>query len=223
MLKIFPKPQMPNKKICCIVGAGETERLYINRESFFIIAADGGLERLGDISPDIIVGDFDSLGFVPNSQNTVILPVEKDVTDTAYAASMGEEKGFDTFVIYGGTGGRPDHTLANLSLLADLSKRGKRAFLIGEEFIITAITNGETCLPKHTDETVSVFSFSEKSFGVNIKGLKYCLKDYTLESVKALGVSNSFIGKSASVSVEKGTLIVMWQEKDLKNFLDSLL
>lgn len=222
MLRMFLKRQMCNRGVCYIVGAGDTEGIYINREGSFVIAADGGFESLGDTTADIVVGDFDSLGFVPNHPKTVVLPEEKDDTDTAYAVSLGIKKGFKTFVIYGGVGGRPDHTLANISLIADLSLRGYRGYLIGEGFITTAVTNGKIKLPVNANGVVSVFSFSDKCEGVNIEGFKYTLEDYTLRSDKALGVSNEFVGKEGSVSAKKGTLIIMWEEKNLKKFIDSL-
>ena len=214
---------MCNRGVCYIVGAGDTECIYINREGSFVIAADGGFEKLGDIIADIVVGDFDSLGFIPKQIETVVLPVEKDDTDTAYAVSLGIEKGFKTFVIYGGMGGRPDHTLANISLIADLSARGNRGYLIGEGFVTTAVTNGEIKLPVNAGGTVSVFAFSDKCEGVNIEGLKYTLDDYTLKSNRALGVSNAFIGEEALVSVKNGTLIVMWQEDNIKKFVDNFI
>ena len=83
MLRMFLKRQMCNRGVCYIVGAGNTEGIYINREGSFVIAADGGFESLGDTTADIVVGDFDSLGFVPNHPKTVVLPEEKDDTDTA--------------------------------------------------------------------------------------------------------------------------------------------
>ena len=214
---------MCDKGVCYIVGAGDTEGIYINREESFVIAADGGFERLGGITADIAVGDFDSLGFVPKQIETVVLPEEKDDTDTAYAVSLGEQRGFKTFVIYGGMGGRPDHTLANISLIADLSVRGNRGYLIGEGFVTTAVTNGEITLPLHTSGTVSVFAFSDKCEGVNIEGLKYTLDDYTLKSNRALGVSNAFIGEEASVSVKNGTIIVMWEEDNIEKFIDNFI
>ena len=209
-------------KICYVIGAGQLPLLYIKKENAIIIAADGGLKHLNGIKPDVVVGDFDSLGYIPEQENTVILPIEKDVTDMQYAISLGEEKGFDTFVIYGGTGGRPDHTMANYALLCNLSKKGKRGYLIGDGYITTAITDAAFCLPFKETGTVSVFSATEKALGVTEKGLKYSLKNHTLTFTDPLGVSNSFVGEDASVSVSNGTLFVMWEESDLKNFIDNL-
>lgn len=70
-----------------------------------VIAADGGYAYLKsiDITPDIVIGDFDSLGYVPCEVKTIALPAEKDVTDTAAAIETGWSKGYRVFCIYGGT------------------------------------------------------------------------------------------------------------------------
>ncbi len=209
-------------KICYIIGAGDLPLLYIKKENSFIIAADGGLSKLGDITPDVTVGDFDSLGFVPENDNTVVLPVEKDVTDMKYAVDTGIIKGCNTFVLYGGTGGRPDHTFANYTLLCELTLRGKTGYLIGDGFVVTAIKDGGYALPLKQSGTVSVFAAGDKAEGVSIKGLKYPLNSNTLTFSNPLGVSNSFIGEQAEVSVKNGTLLIMWEENNVKEFIDNL-
>lgn len=209
--------------ICYVIGAGELPLVYIsNRNESLIIAADGGFKHLGEIKPDIVVGDFDSLGFVPDCPNTVVLPVEKDVTDMCCAANIGLEKGCKTFVIYGGTGGRPDHTFANYALMSALCKKGAEAYLIGNGFVATVIKDGEFTLPLKENGTVSVFALENEAEGVTIDGLKYCLSKAHLSFSKPLGVSNSFIGKRATVSVQKGELLVIWEENNIKEFIDKL-
>lgn len=209
-------------KICYIIGAGNLPLLYIGQNKNLVIAADGGLARMGEEKPDIVVGDFDSLGFVPNEQNTVALPVKKDVTDMKYAVDMGIEADCDTFVLYGGTGGRPDHTFANIALLCELSQRGKRGYLIGDGYVTTAITNGKFRLPLKKQGTVSVFAAGDKSYGVTVKGLEYTLENFELSFSAPLGVSNSFIGEEAEISTENGTLIIMWQEENITKFIDNI-
>ncbi len=207
-------------KICYIIGAGDLPLLYI-REGGLVIAADGGLDRLGEIIPDLVVGDFDS-AVTPPPENAVILPIEKDVTDMRYAADMGLENGCDTFILYGGTGGRADHTFANYSLLCYLAEKGKRAYLLGDGFITTAVNNGGIKLRGEVGNTLSVFSAGDRAEGVTLKGLKYPLSDHTLTFSDPLGVSNSFIGREAEISVKSGTLLIMWEEKNVKEFIDKL-
>lgn len=208
--------------ICYIIGAGQLPQLYIKKQNSLIIAADGGYEKLGDITPDLVVGDFDSLGFVPKGDNVITLPVKKDITDMQCAVDIGIEKGFDTFVMYGGTGGRPDHTFANYALLCHIAKKGFRGYLVGENYIITAVHNSSLSLPSHQKGTVSVFSAEGISSGVFITGLEYTLQNASLSFDNPLGVSNSFVNKEGTVSVQNGTLLVMWQEENLKEFIDKL-
>ncbi len=209
-------------KICYVIGAGELPLLYIKKQDSLIIAADGGLKKLGDMSPDIVVGDFDSLGFAPDGENVITLPIKKDVTDMQYAVELGIEKGYETFVLYGGTGGRPDHTFANYALLCSLSERGLTGYLIGDGYVVTAVRNSSIKLPNNKDGTVSVFSTNKCAKGVTIKGLEYTLNDAELYFNNPLGVSNSFIGQQCEISVSDGTLLVMWEEKNIKNFIDKL-
>ena len=144
--------------ICYIIGAGQLPQLYIKKEDSLIIAADGGYEKLKEITPDIIVGDFDSLGFVPSGKNVVALPVKKDITDMQCAVDMGIEKECGTFVLYGGMGGRPDHSFANYALLCSIAKKGFKGYLIGEGYVVTAVHNASLTLPSYKEGTVSIFS-----------------------------------------------------------------
>ncbi len=178
----------------------------------YIIAADAGYEMLEKhgIVPDITVGDFDSAKKIPE-RNTVILPVEKDVTDTHAAVNIALEKGFDEIVIYGGMGGRPDHTFANFTLAAFLAVKGIKAYCVGEGYTVCAVKDGILEISGAPGKTVSVFSWSEKSEGVTLKGLKYHLDNAVLTNTFALGVSNSFEEASAEISVRSGTLLVMYE------------
>ena len=197
-------------KTCCIIGAGPIRSLSVPDDAF-IICADGGLTSAAkfNITPDLIVGDFDSLGVVPQGENVVVYPVEKDVTDSFIAIQRGLERGCDRFVLYGCLGGRLDHTLANIQHLQYLVEHGAQGMLIGDHETVTVIKNAAL----HFDETrtggISVFSLSEASEGVTIEGLYYEAKDITLTNGFPLGVSNSFIGQPATVSVQNGVLLVV--------------
>lgn len=178
-----------------------------------IIAADAGLENCEKfgLTPDITVGDFDSLGYVPEIKNVVKLPVEKDITDMYKAAFTAFEKCYNEIYIFGGVGGRPDHTYANIAMLADLADSGCKAYLISDDYVITALKNSSISFEKDMKGTISVFSFTDESSGVYEKGLKYTLDNARLTNKFPLGVSNSFIGENAQISVENGTLIIMYE------------
>ena len=200
-------------KICYIFGAGSCEGAYI-KNPFIVIGADGGYEYLlkNGIRADIVLGDFDSLGYIPKGENVMVLPREKDETDTAAAVRIGIEKGADTFIIYGGLGGRLDHTIANIQLICALNKKGYKAFLLGEHSVITIINDSEISFDSCLSGYVSVFAHSDTCEGVSIKGLKYCLDNARLKNSQALGVSNEFIGSPAKITVRSGALTVMWQQ-----------
>jgi thiamine pyrophosphokinase len=177
----------------------------------YIIAADGGLrhtQALG-IKPDAVLGDFDSLGFVP--EGAQVFPVEKDDTDAMLAVRLGLEKGFDRFVIYGGLDGpRLDHTIANLQTLCFLAQNGAQGHLVGSSHIVTALRAGQLRFSKTHRGIVSLFCLGEAAC-VSIRGLQYELERGELNSHFPLGVSNHFVGQEATVTVHSGTVVALWE------------
>lgn len=202
------------RKICYIVGASDTKGIFIDRrEDDYIIAADAGysaLEKLG-IVPDMVVGDMDSLGDVPDLENVIRHPVEKDDTDTALALAEGIKRGYRDFIIYGGLGRRLDHSIANIQNCAGMADHGARCWLWGEENAVCVFADDMISFEAGMVGTISVFAIG-RSYGVTLKGLKYTLSDACLTSFVPLGVSNSFTGRESSVAVTNGILAVMWTE-----------
>lgn len=199
--------------ICYIVGAGSMAGVALRpRPEDYVIAADGGfshVEALG-LRADLVLGDFDSLGRVPDHPNLRRHPAVKDDTDMLLAARTGDEMGFGTFVLLGGMGGRLDHTLANLQTLVWLSRRGRRAFLVGEGTAAAAVTNGTLRFAAREKGVISVFCAGEAAAGVWLTGLKYPLENAVLTCDMPLGVSNEFIGGESAVTVGEGTLLALW-------------
>lgn len=175
------------------------------------IAADGGLrhmELLG-LTPDVILGDFDSLGYVPQKAN--VFPVEKDDTDTMLAVRKGLELGCSRFVLYGALEGpRLDHTVANFQTLQFLADRGARGFLVGKDTVVTVLKNGSLTLPALQEGIVSVFCMGKDARGVSIRGLQYGLERGTLSAGFPLGVSNHLAGKEATICVEDGSVLILY-------------
>lgn len=200
---------------CYIVGAAPAQLPAIEKcPGDLLIAADGGLAacRAADLVPDLVVGDFDSLGTVPAGDNVVLLPVEKDDTDTAHALTLAKEKGYRRFVLFGVLGGeRMDHSYANFFLAASAAREGCRCWLVGENTIVTAIHNGECCFPAGCSGDVSVFPFGGEAKAVTEEGLKYTLHRADLAADCALGVSNAFTGDAARIAVENGTLLIFYR------------
>ena len=126
----------------------------------YVIAADRGFDSLAayGVTPDLAVGDFDSLGHRPNHPNVIQLPPEKDDTDMLFALRKGLELGYRRFVLLGGVGGRLEHTLGNLQLLDWLTLQGAQGFLAGEKTAATAIRDGARLrFPGGMEGTLSVF------------------------------------------------------------------
>ena len=181
----------------------------------YILAADGGLRHVHalQLAPHCILGDFDSLGYVP--EGAAVFPVEKDDTDAMLAVRHGLEKGFREFVIYGGLDGqRLDHTLANYQTLQFLANQGAKGYLVGKDYIVTAICNDSIRFSEAAEGILSLFCLGADAHGVNISGLQYPLENGTLTSGFPLGVSNHFIGKPAQISVDNGCLLAMWDRKN---------
>ncbi len=202
------------KDKCVIFGAGnEFPDNIVLPGSAVIIAADGGMKKLDEIgiSPDCATGDLDSLENAPLCIDFRVLPHIKDTTDMYEAVKIGLSLGCEKFHIYGGTGGRLDHTLANIQLAAELSAKCNSVNIYGDKYIITAVTNDSIKLPLKESGYVSVFSHSDICTGVTIKGLFYEIEDAELRNTFALGVSNEFTGKEAEISVKNGTLCVYYE------------
>lgn len=201
---------------CLIFCAAEFDELAesIGPEDY-VLAADGGLRHLEKlrISPDGIIGDFDSLGFVP--EGAQVFPVEKDDTDAMLAARKGLELGFREFLFYGSLDGpRLDHTIANFQTLQFLADRGATGYLVGTDYIVTVIKNETLRFPARAEGILSLFCLGPDARGVTLKNLHYPLENGTLSSGFPLGVSNHFTGKEASVTVEEGSLLAMWDRKN---------
>ena len=177
---------------CYIIGAGDFFGLReIPDDSDYVIAADAGYEycRKNNIIPDLVLGDFDSLGAAPKHPNVMQLPVEKDDTDTVFAIKTWLEKGYRHFYIYGGLG-------------------GKRGWLFGENCVWTAIKNSSISLKGKG--SVAVFCFDGIARGVTLKGLKYELNNAEISSDFPIGVSNSIAAEEATIEVTDGALLVMY-------------
>ena len=205
-------------KKCVIFCAAECRNLLepIGSDDF-VIAADGGLVHTEkfQIAPHEILGDFDSLGFVPADSR--VFPVEKDDTDAMLAVRRGLELGCREFLLYGSLDGpRLDHTIANFQTLQFLCDRGAFGYLAGNRYLVTVVKNGELRFPGGAKGTVSVFCLGEDARGITLEGLHYPLEKGTLTAGFPLGVSNHFTGAPARIRVEAGSLLVLW---DIENGL----
>lgn len=202
---------------CFIFGALPVGELIEKpQEGDLIIAADKGYDRaiaLG-MTPDIVVGDFDSLGEAPLVDNLVRLNIRKDDTDVGHAVELGFERGYGDFVVYGAVGGLLDHTLANIAIAHDIAARGGRPLFIGEEYSFTVLHNGSLELPLRDSGRISVFALGGTANGVTIHGLSYEAEDIDIPCTSHIGVSNAFIGRESEISVKDGNLLIVYQNKE---------
>ena len=202
-------------KKCVIFCAAGFSGLLEPLADAFVIAADGGLQhtqKLG-VAPDVILGDFDSLGYVPEGAN--VFPVEKDDTDAMLAVRHGLRAGCREFLLYGSLDGkRLDHTVANFQTLQFLVDNGGFGYLIGEDYLVTVVKDGAVTFPACAEGILSVFCMGADAEGVTIEGAQYGLTDGTLSAGFPLGVSNHFTGQETKVSVKNGSLLLLWDRKN---------
>ncbi|WP_083389905.1 thiamine diphosphokinase [Angelakisella massiliensis] len=198
---------------CLILCAGELDPKALEAvekpEECYIIAADGGYlhaRRLG-LRPDLILGDFDSAPR-PADTDVELFPAEKDDTDCMLAVKEGIARGCRDFIILGGTGGRLDHTIANIQTLEYLCDRGLGNLLADARHRITVLRDTSRTFPRFKGY-LSIFALSPRGEGVTLTGMKYPLKEAVLTRGFPLGVSNQITEKEGTVSIRQGTLLVI--------------
>ena len=197
--------------ICYIVGAGDFDTVFSPAEDDLVIAADGGYDHLKEngIRCDVCIGDLDSVKKLPDCIETVRFPVEKDETDMHLSFLEGYKRGYRVFRLYGGTGGRCDHTFANYSLLLYGKECNCDVTLVCDGCEIFVIKNEKITLSPKENVTLSVFALGGDAEGVTISGAYYDASDVTLSPSFPLGVSNHFVGQPVEIEVKRGALLVM--------------
>ncbi len=183
-----------------------------------ILCTDGGMDvaRKYDITPHLILGDFDSLkGELPADTEILRFPSEKDYTDLELAVIESISRGASEIIIAGGMGGRLDHTIANIQILMNYSRscpitmrdgRNLCFMLYGpcDLFEIETVANSY----------LSLFSLTDFCTGLSVSGVKYPLSDYTLTNTYPLGISNEFRDHKATLSLEDGSMLIAICKKD---------
>lgn len=205
-------------RTCALVGASTfnaAQFLEMHDSGAFdhIIAVDGGLRSLEGIGvkPDVVLGDFDSLGYVPTGMRTVRFSKDKDKSDMELALKRAKSQRFDSVIVFGALGRRLDHTLANMSVFSKYSELGLKVTVIDEETAVFFLTGPDIFeAPALESGTVSVFAMSDSTEGVFERGLKWELDDVVLTNRESLGLSNELIGEAVMIGVEKGTICIIF-------------
>ncbi len=202
-------------KRCVIVGGADIscyERIRRNlREDDFFVFCDSGLKHMEklDVKPGLIVGDFDSHEKPDTDTETIVLPCEKDDTDTVYAAREAIRRGYEDFLLIGVIGARLDHTLGNVSLLLYLDSRGKKARIL-DDYSEMEIVSGRTAYIDDSFAFFSLLNISGLARGISIRNAKYPLSDGEITCEYQYGVSNEPLpGQKAEVSVREGRLLLI--------------
>lgn len=212
---------------CIVICAGDLTlgEIPVGEEDL-VIAVDGGLDYCAvlNVEPDLILGDFDSLSGEEYAaveqleqqipERVIRLQREKDETDGLAALQEGLKRGYKEFRIYAGTGGRFDHTLANIQCLLYLKNRGAAGYLVDGTGMMLAIKDEAIHFKRNLKGTLSLFSMVEESKGVTIRGMKYELDRASVRNDFPIGISNEFIGQEAEILVEDGTLVCMLRYAD---------
>lgn len=200
---------------CVIVGGADINNYDFIRERLcaddYVIFCDSGLKHLAHlrVNPSLIVGDFDSHENPHLDVETIVLPCEKDDTDTVYAVKEAIKRGFDEFLLLGVVGARLDHTLGNVSILVYLDSLGKKGCIIDDYSEMEIVSNK----PVYICEQYSFFSLlniTGCAKGITITGAKYPLTDAEITCEYQYGISNEVLpGGEAVVSVTNGKLLLI--------------
>lgn len=202
-------------KRCVIVGGADINNYkYVRsclREDDYVIFCDSGLKHLDAlrVAPSLIVGDFDSHDDPHLDVETIVLPREKDDTDTVYAVKEALKRGFDDFLLIGVIGARLDHTLGNVSILLYLDSLGKKGRIIDDYSEMEIVSD----TPAYVNDSYAYFSLlnvSGTAKGITIENAKYPLNKAEISCNYQYGISNEVLkGCEASIKVNDGRLLLV--------------
>ena len=203
------------KKRCVIIGNASINNynflLKEIKEDDFLIYCDGGLKHLEKLKilPNLIIGDFDSFKNPNLDIETIVLPREKDDTDTMAAVKEGIERGYKDFLLLGVIGERLDHSLANVSILLFLDFLNLKGKIIDDYSEMLLVSKKEELV---SDEFsyFSLINILSNAKGVNVIDAKYPLIDATLPTTYQYSVSNEVLpNKVSKISLKEGTLLLI--------------
>lgn len=188
----------------------------LSSSSDYIICADGGVDvadKFG-IRPDCVIGDFDSSSINNRFDCLYItLPTEKDLTDTEAAINHVLELGIRYITVYGGIGGRLDHTLGNAGLLEKYTGQLEHLeFIDGKNTmqLLDGEFNNTIILPDDPNyKYFSLVPFDASVSGVTITGAKYSLDNASINRSSTLCISNEVSRRQAHITVRNGKVLLI--------------
>lgn len=215
---------------CVILGSApvdESERHFIGTQispEDFLVCADGGYETARSLGcrPDLLIGDLDSCTeALPPEIEAIRLPVRKDDTDMMYSLKECLDRGYRKFLLLGATGGRLDHTVANLCGLYYLAMHNAKGVLADRQNEIVLVINGRVGLQGEPGSLVSVFPYGASYCTLSYEGLEYPLDHYRLYPYDPMGTSNRLIGTTAKITVHEGPALIIMAKENEKVCTDS--
>lgn len=183
-------------------------------ESDLVICADGGYNLINEvgIQPDVIIGDMDSVtGKLPADVKIYTYPTKKDKTDLHICVDFALQNGCDQIILLGVTGGRFSHALGAAIILEYINNNNAVGMILNSGMRIMLCDN-EITVRKDEYTSLSIIPLTCIAEGVTTKGLVYPLNDATLKRADNLGISNEFEDEIATISVEKGLLLIICED-----------
>ncbi len=181
------------------------------KEDDFLIYCNGGLKHLEklNILPNLIVGDFDSFNNPNLDIETIVLPREKDDTDTMFAVKEGIKRGYKNFLLIGVIGERLDHSLANVSILLYLESLNLKAKIIDDYSEVLLVSKNRELITNDFSY-FSLINLLNNAKGVDVRNAKYPLIDATLPTTYQYSISNEVLpNKVSEVSLKEGSLLLI--------------
>ena len=208
--------------VCASPEAWIDEQVLNKQEAIFIGVDKGALSLIKHhIRPNLAIGDFDSVTeeefqyISKNSLETKRLLPEKDETDTELAILHALSLSVAEIDIYGGLGGRLDHSIANIRLLLRYSKKGIVINLINESNHLVILKPGNYTFEAFKYSYLSFFAIEETVTDLTLSGVKYPLSKYTLTQDDIRCVSNEVVLDNYKISFSKGYLLMI-RSQDFK-------
>lgn len=200
---------------CVIIGGADIAdydkiRNHLGADDY-VIYCDSGLNHVAALGrmPDLIVGDFDSHSNPDMDVETIVLPCEKNDTDTVFAVKEAIKRGYKRFLLAGVIGARIDHTLGNVYILEYLDELGLMGEII-DDYSELELVSREPAYIADSYAFFSLINITGTAKGVTIENAKYPLRDAEITCGYQYGVSNEVVpGKTAKVTVKEGKLLLI--------------
>ncbi len=203
-----------------VFGGGEIFSEYIEErpsDGDIVVCADSGYQNALNmgVKVDILVGDFDSLGEIPNEACEVLqVPSEKNSTDTQLAVDIALERGANEIIIIASTSGRADHALSSLAILEMLWEKKIPCCIVNGQNRVRFLRDSGTILIRSRYKYFSVITLDKVAKKVSIDGAKYPLKNVNIDRNFQFAVSNEIVKNAALINVRRGSVYVI-ESKDL--------